>query len=160
VRADYRRADGLRYTFIPEAMREIRINHRLVIPPHEIRESFVTSSGPGGQNVNKLATKVELRWSPKESTIFRAMEHRYLLERLASRLTDKGELLITCDHHRTQMRNREEARTKLAHIVGQALHRPKKRVATKPSKGSVRRRLDRKSRRSAIKKSRTKYREE
>ena len=108
-------------------MREIRINHRIVIPESEIRESFVTSTGPGGQNVNKVATKVELRWSPKDSASFREVEHGYLLLRLGQRLTDKGELLVTCEEHRTQARNRDEARAKLAAIVRQALHRPKPR---------------------------------
>ncbi len=121
-----------------------------------MRESFVTSTGPGGQNVNKLSTKVELRWSPKESKVFREVEHAYLLRRLASRLTEKGELIVTCEEHRTQIRNREEVRVKLAAIVRQALHRPKKRRPTKPSKGAVRRRLEHKSRRSSVKKGRRK----
>jgi len=137
-------------------MREIRINHRLVIPASEVRESFVTSTGPGGQNVNKLSTKVELRWNPKESAAFREVEHAYLLRRLASRLTEKGELIVTCEEHRTQIRNREEVRVKLATIIRQALHRPKKRRPTKPSKGAVRRRLEHKSRRANVKKGRRK----
>lgn len=139
-------------------MREIRINHRVVIPEREVRESFVTATGPGGQNVNKVATKVELRWAPKDSAAFSANDHGYLLLRLQSRLTDKGELLVTCDEHRTQVRNREEARTKLAAIVRQALIRPKKRRATRPTKASVRRRLDGKRKRSDVKKGRGKAR--
>lgn len=139
-------------------MKEIRINHRILIPEREVRESFVTATGPGGQNVNKVATKVELRWIPSASTAFREAEHAYLLQRLATRLTEKGELLVTCDEHRTQVRNREEARSKLAAIVRQALVRPKKRRPTRPSKASVRRRLDGKSKRSAVKKGRSKPR--
>lgn len=141
-------------------MREIRINHRIVIPESEVRESFVTSTGPGGQNVNKVATKVELRWAPKDSASFREAEHAYLLHRLEQRLTDKGELLVTCDEHRTQARNRDEARSKLAAIVRQALHRPKKRRPTRPSKASVKRRLEGKRRRADVKKSRGKARHE
>tara|TARA_R110002096_G_scaffold436051_2_gene666305 strand:- start:52507 stop:52935 length:429 start_codon:yes stop_codon:yes gene_type:complete len=141
-------------------MREIRINHRIVIPERELRESFVTSTGPGGQNVNKVATKVELRWVPKDSSAFGQINHAYLLVRLQSRLTDKGELLVTCDEHRTQVRNREEARSKLAVIIRQALVRPKKRRATRPTKASVRRRLDGKRKRSDVKKGRSKARQD
>ena len=136
-------------------MKEIRINHRLVIPEREVRESFVTATGPGGQNVNKVATKVELRWTPGESSAFREAELAYLLRRLEKRLTDKGEVLVTCDEHRTQVRNREEARVKLAAIVRQALVRPKKRRVTRPTKASVRRRLDGKRKRAAVKKGRS-----
>lgn len=141
-------------------MREIRINHRIVIPERELRESFVTSTGPGGQNVNKVATKVELRWVPKDSSAFGQINHAYLLVRLQSRLTDKGELLVTCDEHRTQVRNREEARSKLGVIIRQALVRPKKRRATRPTKASVRRRLDGKRKRSDVKKGRSKARQD
>ena len=141
-------------------MKEIRINHRIVIPERELRESFVTATGPGGQNVNKVATKVELRWIPSASSAFREAEKAYLLLRLAQRVTDKGEILVTCDEHRTQVRNREEARIKLAAIVRQALVRPKKRRPTRPTKGSVRRRLDGKRKRAAVKQGRGKTRQD
>ena len=141
-------------------MKEIRINHRIVIPERELRESFVTATGPGGQNVNKVATKVELRWIPSASSAFPEAEKAYLLLRLAQRVTDKGEILVTCDEHRTQVRNREEARIKLAAIVRQALVRPKKRRPTRPTKGSVRRRLDGKRKRAAVKQGRGKTRQD
>ncbi len=135
-------------------MREVRVNHRIVIPDRELRESFVTAAGPGGQNVNKVATKVELRWVPKDSSALGEIDQAYLLSRLKSRLTEKGELVVTADAHRTQARNRDEARRKLATIVRAALVRPKTRRATRPSKASVRRRLDGKKRRSDVKKGR------
>ncbi|MCP4445090.1 MAG: aminoacyl-tRNA hydrolase [Myxococcales bacterium] len=141
-------------------MREIRISHCIVIPEREVRESFVTSTGPGGQNVNKVATKVELRWVPKYSSAFRDVELTYLLHSLEHRLTNRGELLVTCDEHRTQIRNREEIRSKLAAIVRKALVRPKNRRATRPTKASVRRRLDGKRKRSDVKKGRSKARHE
>jgi len=141
-------------------MREIRINHRLVIPESEVRESFVTATGPGGQNVNKLATKVELRWIPRESSIFGKIEHIYLQQRLAARLTEKGELLVTCEEHRKQLRNREEARRKLAVIVREALARPTPRRKTKPTKASVRRRLENKRRVATVKRGRGKARDD
>ena len=139
-------------------MSEIHIQRNLVIPSAELKESFVRSTGPGGQNVNKVATKVELRWTPSTSESLGSVDREYLLKRLASRLTDAGELIVSCEEHRTQIRNRAEARAKLAEIVRQALIRPKKRRPTKPSRSSVKRRLEGKSRRASIKKSRSKAR--
>jgi ribosome-associated protein len=137
---------------------EIRINRSILIPESELRESFVRSAGPGGQNVNKLSTKVELRWTPGTSKALSEHQRNYLLQRLASRLTESGELIVSSDEHRTQGRNREDARRKLAAVVRQALVRPKKRRATKPSRASVKRRLDSKKHRSSVKKGRAKAR--
>jgi ribosome-associated protein len=135
-------------------MKEIRVQASLLIPSSEVRESFARSTGPGGQNVNKLATKVELRWTPAESAVLSERDRDYLLRRLGSRLTEGGELIVTCEEYRTQLRNREEARNKLAAVVRQALHRPKRRRVTKPTKASVARRLSGKKHRSQIKKTR------
>ena len=135
-------------------MTDLQITRKVQIPDSELRESFSRSSGPGGQNVNKLATKVELRWVPATSVALSEVDREYLLKRLATRLTASGELIVTCEEHRTQARNREEARAKLATLIRDALVRPKKRRPTKPSKGSVKRRLEGKSRRSSIKKGR------
>lgn len=139
-------------------MAEIRIHRSILIPSSELRESFVRSTGPGGQNVNKLSTKVELRWTPGTSSALSESQREYLLQRLAKRLTESGELIVSCDEHRTQGRNRDEAHDKLALLVRQALVRPKKRRATRPSRASVKRRLDSKKRRSSIKKNRSKAR--
>jgi ribosome-associated protein len=137
---------------------EIRINRSTLIPESELRESFVRSAGPGGQNVNKLSTKVELRWTPGTSSALSEPQRAYLLQRLANRLTESGDLIVSCDEHRTQARNRDEARNKLGALVRQALVRPKKRRATKPSRASVKRRLDGKKHRSSVKKNRSKAR--
>lgn len=139
-------------------MTGIRINRNIVIPNAELSESFVRSTGPGGQNVNKLSTKVELRWTPALSSTFSDAQRQYLVQRLAHRLIESGELIIVADEHRTQGRNRDEARKKLAAVVRQALVRPKKRRPTKPSRASVKRRLEGKKRRSSTKKNRAKAR--
>ena len=139
-------------------MTGIRINRNIVIPNAELSESFVRSTGPGGQNVNKLSTKVELRWTPSSSSAFSDAQRQYLVQRLAHRLIESGELIIVADEHRTQGRNRDEARKKLAVVVRQALVRPKKRRPTKPSRASVKRRLDGKKRRASTKKNRAKAR--
>lgn len=139
-------------------MTGIRINRNIVIPNAELSESFVRSTGPGGQNVNKLSTKVELRWTPASSSAFSEAQREYLVQRLAHRIIESGELIISSDEHRTQGRNRDEARKKLAEIVRKALVRPKKRRPTKPSRASIKRRLEGKKRRSSTKKNRAKAR--
>ncbi len=139
-------------------MTGIRINRNIVIPNAELSESFVRSAGPGGQNVNKLSTKVELRWTPGTSTAFSEAQRTYLLQRLAHRIIESGEIIISCEEHRTQARNRDEVRKKLVLVVRQALVRPKKRRPTKPSRASIKRRLEGKKRRSTTKKNRTRTR--
>lgn len=136
-------------------MRDIRVQAGVLIPASEVKESFARSTGPGGQNVNKLSTKVELRWSPGSSDALSEADRIYLVRRLGKRLTEGGDLIVTCEEFRTQLRNREEARNKLAAVIRQALLRPKKRRATRPTKASVRRRLDGKKRRSTVKKLRS-----
>lgn len=139
-------------------MSGIAVNRNIIIPSSELTESFVRSTGPGGQNVNKLSTKVELRWTPGTSSALSEAQKTYLLQRLAHRIIESGELIVSCDEHRTQGRNRDEARDKLAVLVRQALIRPKKRRPTKPSRASIRRRLDGKKHRSSTKKNRAKAR--
>jgi ribosome-associated protein len=133
---------------------DLPINETLVIPARELRESFARSGGPGGQNVNKVETKAELRWTPGESAALSEANRAWLLRRLASRLTAQGELLITSTRTRDQSRNREDARDKMAELVRRALLRPKRRKKTRPSKGAVEGRLEEKKRRSDSKQKR------
>jgi ribosome-associated protein len=121
------------------------------IPDAELQVSFARSGGPGGQNVNKVASKVELRWTPSTSTALSERDRAWVLAKLNSRLTNDGELLVTSEKHRDQIRNRADAAEKLAAIVRAALFRPTPRRATKPTRGSKERRISAKKRRGEIK---------
>jgi len=129
----------------------IRINDKLAIGEDEIAETFIRSSGPGGQNVNKLATAVQLRFDVRHSPSL-AAEVRARLERLAGRrLTRDGVLVITAQRHRTQERNRDDALARLVELIRAAAVRPTPRRPTRPTAGSKLRRLEGKKRRGGIK---------
>jgi len=135
-------------------MPDIRITDLITIPAAELRVSFVRSGGPGGQNVNKVASKVQLRWTPATSTAFTDADREWLLKKLASKLTAEGDLIIASNLTRDQGRNRVDAEAKLGAAVAAALVRPKKRRATKPSRAAHERRVDEKKARGQIKKRR------
>jgi ribosome-associated protein len=129
----------------------IRITDRISIEERELEERFVRASGPGGQNVNKLSTAVQLRFDVRRSPSL-AADVRTRLERMAGRrLTRDGVLVIMAQRHRTQERNRQDALDRLIELIRQASVAPTPRRPTKPTRGSKERRLATKKNRSSIK---------
>jgi ribosome-associated protein len=129
----------------------IRITDRISIDEQELEERFIRASGPGGQNVNKLSTAVQLRFDARRSPSLPG-DMRARLERLAGkRLTREGVIVITAQRHRTQERNRQDALDRLIELLRAAAVRPVPRRPTKPTKGSRERRLETKKLRSSIK---------
>jgi ribosome-associated protein len=132
----------------------LRVTDTISIPESELEEHFIRASGPGGQNVNKLSTAVELRFDLMASECLTAPV-RARLKRLAGRrLTKEGVLVIRAERHRTQELNRADARERLIELVRQATIVPKRRIATRPTKASKERRLESKTRRGEIKRHR------
>ncbi|MCV2867402.1 alternative ribosome rescue aminoacyl-tRNA hydrolase ArfB [Defluviimonas sp. WL0002] len=127
------------------------ITDTITIADWELSESFSRASGPGGQNVNKVSTAVDLRFEAERSPhLTDAVKAR--LKRLAGRRwTDSGAIVIRAEESRSQAQNRELARERLVELIRKALVAPKRRIATKPTLGSQRRRLQAKAERSAVK---------
>ena len=126
------------------------VTETIQIPEWELQERFIRASGPGGQNVNKVSTAVQLRWNVLASSIPAPVKAR-LRKRYGARLTQDGALILEAKDHRSQGLNREAARKRLADMVKSVAEAPRRRIKTKPTRASVRRRLDGKKQRSAVK---------
>jgi ribosome-associated protein len=129
----------------------MRVTDSITIDESELDEDFVRSSGPGGQNVNKLATAVQLRFDARRSKSLPNDVAVRLMRLAGSRLTKDGVIVITAQSHRTQERNRADARDRLIAMIREAAVAPVKRRPTKPSKAARQKRLDSKKRRGNIK---------
>lgn len=129
----------------------LRITDTIAIQDWELSESFMRASGPGGQNVNKVATAVELRFEAATSPSLLAPVKTRLKRLAGRRWTNEGALIIQCDETRSQARNRDIARERLAELIKKALTPPKRRIATRPTLGSKKRRLKAKKVRGDVK---------
>ena len=129
----------------------IRITDQISIDELELTETFVRASGPGGQNVNKLATAVQLRFDVRHSPSLPADVRARVAVLAGRRLTQDGVLVIIAQRHRTQERNREDARERLIELIRQAAVPPKRRRPTRPTAASRERRIESKKRRSGVK---------
>jgi ribosome-associated protein len=132
----------------------LQITTTIVIDDSELEERFVRSSGPGGQNVNKVSTAVQLRFDANGSRSLSADVKQRLRKLAGSRMTTEGVLVIDARARRTQAENREDARARLATLVRQAAIPPKRRTKTKPTRASKERRLSSKRNRSETKRAR------
>mgnify|MGYP000305423160 CR=1 FL=1 len=129
----------------------LRITDSIAIQDWEITENFVRASGPGGQNVNKVATAVELRFEAANSPSLTGPVKNRLRRLAGRRWTNEGALILQCDETRSQARNRDIARERLADLIKKALSPPKRRIPTRPTLGSKKRRLKSKKVRGEVK---------
>lgn len=126
----------------------IVITPRLTIDDREIEEEFIRAAGPGGQNVNKVSTAVQLRFNVKQSPSLPDDVRERLVRLVGNRLTEDGVLIITARRFRTQVQNRQDALHQLVELIRKATYKPKPHIATKPTFSSKQRRLDSKRRNS------------
>lgn len=132
----------------------IVVSREIQIPESELEEAFVRSSGPGGQNVNKVATAVQLRFDVSRSPSLPDQVRSRLLRQAAARITDDGILIIEARRHRTRERNRQDARERLAKLIHRAATPPRPRKPTRPTAASRLKRLEDKRKRGERKRER------
>lgn len=129
----------------------IRVNDQISIAEWELTETFSRASGPGGQNVNQVASAVTLRFEAERSPNLPPDVKARLRRMAGQRWTQDGAVLIRAERHRSQARNREDAQDRLVELIAKAAKRPKKRIKTRPTRASNRRRLDKKTQRGQVK---------
>ena len=129
----------------------LKVTKDIAVDERELEERFVRASGPGGQNVNKVSTAVELRFDVRSSPSLPADVRARLRHVAGRRLTDEGILVIRAERFRTQERNREDARERLAELIRRAAIVPKRRIATRPTRASKERRHEAKAKRARVK---------
>ena len=132
----------------------IRVGPTLQIPASEIRLAYARSGGPGGQHVNKTSSKVQLFWNLRDSAAPSDVDRAWLAQRLGTRLTAEGEVVVAAETSRSQSRNVDLAVEKLVALLRDALARPKKRRKTRPTRASRERRIQDKKRRGETKRMR------
>ncbi len=132
-------------------MPELHINDKITIPEEFIRVTYIRSSGPGGQNVNKVNTRAQLTFDLDRCEILAAPVRHRLKVLAGKRYTKSGSIQMESDRHRHQARNLQDVLCRLRHLINQALIPPKKRRPTKPTRTSIQKRLDRKKQHSQLK---------
>jgi ribosome-associated protein len=135
---------------------DVRVNHTLIIPAHELEITASRAGGPGGQHVNKTSSRITVRWNIPKSIALTPEQKERVLQKLRSQLTIEGDLIVHNSSSRSQLHNKRMALEHLATLVRKALHVPKKRKKTAVSAGAKEARLHEKSRRGSIKKMRNK----
>lgn len=136
---------------------DVPIKNGIVIPGHELEITTSRAGGPGGQHVNKTDTRVTIRWNIKTTGILNEKQKERIFQNIGARLTEDGDLIIHQGASRSQQQNKEAALERLAQIVRQALHIPKKRMVMRISKEAKKLRLEAKKQRGTIKKTRSKH---
>lgn len=135
-------------------MRRSNVLRQIKVPEQELQIEFVRASGAGGQNVNKVNTKAQLRWNVDASQLFTAEEKQHIKQSLSYRLTDKGEILLTSQETRNQLQNKQLVIQRLNRLLARAVSPKVPRIPTRPTRSSQQKRLESKQKRSRLKQQR------